>query len=111
MVDALGRRDTTGRSPGARSGLTGTGYGHHLPVVDSSALRGAVLGLGEDAETYYRKAKDAIIAAKGNYRETKNAFLRMRQISSGFVGFHDENFRRNGSCVKALSLSLVMYVG
>ena len=44
----------------------------------------------EEAQAYYQKVVERIIAAKGNLRETKNAFLRMRQISSGFVGFKDD---------------------
>lgn len=47
--------------------------------------------LPEEADTYYRHARQAIIAAKGQTREMKNAFLRMRQISSGFVGFYDDD--------------------
>jgi SNF2 family DNA or RNA helicase len=46
--------------------------------------------LPSDANAYYQKAKQAIIAAHGNYQETKNAFLRMRQISSGFLGYYDD---------------------
>lgn len=48
------------------------------------------VNLGTDANSYYQKAKDMIRASRGNYLETKNAFLRMRQISSGFVGFKDD---------------------
>ena len=48
------------------------------------------VALPEDAGTYYKKFKDELIAARGNYHETKNAFLRMRQISSGFVGYQDD---------------------
>lgn len=44
----------------------------------------------EEAAIYYKKAVDSIIAAKGNLREVKNVFLRMRQLSSGFVGFKDD---------------------
>ena len=40
---------------------------------------------------YFLKARDDLFKAKGNFRETKNAFLRMRQISSGFVGFIDDD--------------------
>jgi SNF2 family DNA or RNA helicase len=42
------------------------------------------------ADEYYEKARQQIIASKGNYQELKNAFLRMRQISSGFVGYDDD---------------------
>jgi SNF2 family DNA or RNA helicase len=43
-----------------------------------------------DARTYYDKFKTSIIKARGNFTEMKNAFVRMRQISSGFVGFLDD---------------------
>jgi SNF2 family DNA or RNA helicase len=47
--------------------------------------------LDADAEQYYERAKEAMmIARKGEQMEMKNAFLRMRQISSGFVGFKDD---------------------
>lgn len=48
------------------------------------------VALPRDAEDYCALARDAILAAKGNYRETRNAFLRMRQISSGFLGYTDD---------------------
>jgi SNF2 family DNA or RNA helicase len=47
--------------------------------------------LPEDAETYYRRAVTTMRESVGNYREQKNAWLRMRQISSGFVGFKDDD--------------------
>jgi hypothetical protein len=46
--------------------------------------------LGETAESYYQRAADEIQRAHGNYQEMKNAFLRMRQISSGFIGYKDD---------------------
>lgn len=46
--------------------------------------------LPQDVQAYYDKAKDQLIAAHGNYREMKNMFLRMRQISSGFLGYLDD---------------------
>ncbi len=46
--------------------------------------------LPKDAVLYIDEAKKAIIQSKGNYREMKNAFLRMRQISSGFLGYYDD---------------------
>lgn len=42
------------------------------------------------ADEYYEKAKQQVIASAGNFREQKNAFLRMRQISSGFIGYNDD---------------------
>ncbi len=44
-----------------------------------------------DAMLYYRKMVEALIQQKGNWREVKNVFLRMRQIASGFVGFIDDD--------------------
>lgn len=46
--------------------------------------------LPEDAQTYYQRAKDALVAAHGNLVESKNAFIRMRQISSGFIGYKND---------------------
>lgn len=46
--------------------------------------------LPEDTDVYYQKALQAMRKA-GNYTEQKNAWLRMRQISSGFVGFKDDD--------------------
>jgi SNF2 family DNA or RNA helicase len=44
-----------------------------------------------DAMIYYRKMVEALIQQKGNWREIKNVFLRMRQIASGFVGMIDDD--------------------
>lgn len=46
--------------------------------------------LGTNAAEYYEVAKAQIKASMGNVQEMKNAFLRMRQISSGFVGYRDD---------------------
>ena len=48
------------------------------------------IGLPMDAKTYYKRAYEQLVASKGNFRETKNAFLRLRQISSGFLGYADD---------------------
>jgi hypothetical protein len=48
------------------------------------------LTLPEEAETYYQSMKKQLIAARGDFRETKNVFLRMRQTSSGFLGMKDD---------------------
>ncbi len=48
------------------------------------------VSLPTDAEAYYNKAKQKLLKANGNFEEMKNAFLRMRQISSGFVGYIDD---------------------
>ena len=60
---------------------------HTLPSVRRITER---VRLPEDIEGYYKKAIAAFIAAKGNYSECKNIFLRLRQLSSGFVGFRDD---------------------
>jgi SNF2 family DNA or RNA helicase len=48
------------------------------------------VALPEEAHVYYERARQAILDAKGNFRELRNAFMRMRQISSGFVGYSDD---------------------
>lgn len=44
----------------------------------------------QEAEAYYDKAVEAVIAAKGDHVEVGNVFLRMRQLSSGFLGYTDD---------------------
>jgi SNF2 family DNA or RNA helicase len=39
---------------------------------------------------YYDDIAQELVKARGNYREVKNNFLRMRQASSGFIGFKDD---------------------
>lgn len=46
--------------------------------------------LPADAEHYAKEAERRIIATQGNYVESKNAFMRMRQISSGWLGYKDD---------------------
>jgi SNF2 family DNA or RNA helicase len=57
----------------------------HLTRVPKYAV------LPEAAEQYLDRAKDAMKQAKGDFQALKNAFLRLRQISSGFVGFKDDD--------------------
>jgi hypothetical protein len=47
------------------------------------------VSLPEEASAYYQKVVEQIIAAKGNLEAMKNAFMRMRQLSSGFLGFRN----------------------
>lgn len=54
-----------------------------IPVVD-------MVPFPQEAQAYYERAIADLIAAKGNFRELKSAFLRMRQISSGFIGLKDD---------------------
>lgn len=65
-----------------------------LPAVVPIKLRSL---LPEDAEAYYKKATEAIIAAKGDYTAMKNAFTKMRQISSGFIGYRDDELGKKAS--------------
>lgn len=58
-----------------------------LPKVVS--IREEVSFSGE-AQAYYDRVVKQVMGARGNLREMKNGFLRMRQISSGFVGFKDD---------------------
>jgi hypothetical protein len=47
------------------------------------------VSISAEAMLYYQRAREAMQNA-GNLREVRNNFLRMRQISSGFVGFLDD---------------------
>lgn len=53
----------------------------------------------EAAWGYIEKARAEIIAAHGNQREMNNAFLKMRQISSGFIGYKDDESGERASYV------------
>ena len=46
--------------------------------------------LTREIREYMREVIAEAIAAKGNRRVMKNAFLRMRQLSSGFIGLKDD---------------------
>jgi hypothetical protein len=46
--------------------------------------------MSAEVRDFYTRAIKQLIAAKGNFREVKNVFTRMRQMSSGFVGFKDD---------------------
>lgn len=46
--------------------------------------------LPEEAGAYYDRVVKEVMAAKGNFKEMKNAFVRMRQLSSGFLGFKND---------------------
>lgn len=58
-----------------------------LPRV-TKIIKRVSLPLG--ADNYYAQARKELIAAHGMFTEQKNAFLRMRQISSGFIGYNDD---------------------
>lgn len=45
----------------------------------------------EEASVYYRRIVDNIVKSKDStYKEIRNAFIRLRQISSGFIGLIDD---------------------
>lgn len=58
-----------------------------LPKV--SRIR-ETIRLPHDAREYYRRARESIVNAKGSYQEIKGTFVRMRQLSSGFIGYKDD---------------------
>jgi hypothetical protein len=54
-----------------------------VPVIDT-------VRLPEQAQLYYTRLLKELRAAHGNLRESRNIFIRMRQVSSGFIGLVDE---------------------
>lgn len=62
--------------------------------------------LPEDIESYYKKATEAVWRARGNRNAMKNVFLRMRQLSSGFVGFKDDETGERAQIVFPLNPKL-----
>lgn len=43
-----------------------------------------------ESQAHYRRAAKELISSRGDYTECKNLFLRMRQLTSGFIGFKDD---------------------
>ena len=60
--------------------------------IDVPAVRHIIeeVVLPESTREYYQQVITDVIEAKGNLRAMKNAFLRMRQLSSGFMGLKDD---------------------
>jgi SNF2 family DNA or RNA helicase len=56
------------------------------PVVRIPEL----IKLPAEIKAYYKELVAEMIAARGNKRVMENAFLRMRQLSSGFIGLKDD---------------------
>lgn len=67
-----------------------------LPQMVSLQIK---VDLPLDVQQYIDIAKAEMKRAKGNFLATKNAFLRMRQISSGFLGFKDDDDGARASLV------------
>lgn len=67
----------------------------HLTRIQKHAV------LPEDAEQYYDRAMEAIKKSRrdGEVSEMKNAFLRLRQISSGFIGYKDDELGESAKFV------------
>lgn len=57
------------------------------PVVPITEL----VRLKEEAGAYYKRLVTELRAVKGNIKAVENVFLRMRQISSGFLGVKDDD--------------------
>ena len=57
-----------------------------LPAVTPIIVR---LDLAADASQLYEAAVEQLRKSRGNYDLCKNAFMRMRQISSGFINMKD----------------------
>lgn len=49
-----------------------------------------IVGMAADAQAVYEKALTSLRKSKGRVVELKNEFIRMRQISSGFIGYTDD---------------------
>lgn len=47
--------------------------------------------IARDVQAYYDKAKEVLLQAHGNYTEMRNAFIRMRQLAAGFLGYRDDD--------------------
>lgn len=76
----------------AHSSITIEADESSLPPV---VWRVRTVRLPRDAAGYSDLARDAIASARGIYQEIKSAFVRMRQISSGFIGYtNDETGER-----------------
>jgi SNF2 family DNA or RNA helicase len=50
-----------------------------------------VVALGSDAQGVYDKALASLRKSRGRVVELKNEFVRMRQVSSGFLGYTDDD--------------------
>lgn len=46
---------------------------------------------GTDSQAYYIRAATELAKAKGNFKEMQNMFLKLRQITSGFLGFKNDD--------------------
>lgn len=67
-----------------------------LPPV-TSIIRDVFLS--DDVEAYYRKAVEALKRARGDKVAINNLFLRMRQLSSGFLGYKDDESGERASLI------------
>jgi phage gpG-like protein len=65
---------------------------HECPDLPPLARTSQVVPvrIPDEAEAYYQRLIDQAIAAKGNLSLMKNVFMRMRQLSSGFLAMRDD---------------------
>lgn len=49
-----------------------------------------MIALPEDTDAYFQRLRRELKQARGNVVEIRNTFLRMRQLSSGFIGYRDD---------------------
>lgn len=76
---------------------------YDLPQVVRQIKR---VDLDGEAESYVARARDMVRAAGGSFSELKNAFVRMRQISSGWIGYHDDDLGERASVMFAANPKL-----
>lgn len=50
----------------------------------------ASVKVGKTVQSYYNEALKALAKSKGDKVEVKNIFIRMRQMTSGFIGYKDD---------------------
>jgi SNF2 family DNA or RNA helicase len=47
-----------------------------------------------DMQAYYKRVVKEVLQSRNSYKEMENAFVKMRQICSGFIGFKNEDEER-----------------
>jgi SNF2 family DNA or RNA helicase len=68
--------------------FTASEAGYKIPQI---TYRIKEIRLPQDAQEYYQQALTSLQQAHGNHRLMKNQFMRLRQISSGFLGYFDDD--------------------
>lgn len=60
-----------------------------MPPISFTPIQERVT-LPEEGAVYFKRLVDQVISASGNLSEMKSVFTRMRQLSSGFMAFRDD---------------------